>query len=138
MHISQLLVQMKHFFTFLILRPLGLVFIMGRRFSLQAKIFAQLFRLGELVFKLHLPALRVVKLVLPDHLLALERLLVLLDSNQLLILHVFQLVLKIAKLSLLVLHLATGCLHVVLKLLFLIQSNCELLLEGDLVGFGLL
>ena len=52
--------------------------------------------------------------MLPDHLLALESLLVLLEGDQLLILHILKLVLKVAKLPFLVFHLTCGCLYVIL------------------------
>lgn len=44
--------------------------------------------------------------MLPDHLFAFECFLVLLECNELLVFHVFQFVLKIAKLTLFILHLS--------------------------------
>ena len=64
--------------------------------------------------------------MLPDHLLALKSLLVLLQHNQLLVLHILQLVLKVAEFPFLILHLPCGCLEVILELLLLVQRDCKL------------
>ena len=76
--------------------------------------------------------------MLPDCLFALERFLVLFEGNELLIFHVLQLVLKIAKLSLFILELARGCFHIVLKLLLLILSYGKLVFKGYFESFGFL
>ena len=76
--------------------------------------------------------------MLPDHLLALESLLVLLQHNQLLVLHILQLVLKIAELPFLVLHLPCGCLEVILELLLLVHCDSELVFQADFDRFRLL
>ena len=48
--------------------------------------------------------------MLPDHLLALESLLMLLKSDQLFIFHIFQLVFKIAEFPFFIFHLSRSCL----------------------------
>ena len=70
MHVGELLVQVEHFFGVLV--ATATFNILSRCLSLQFQLFTLLLRLGELVFELHAPALLVVQLMLPDHLLALQ------------------------------------------------------------------
>ena len=62
----------------------------------------------------------------------------LLKNNQLLVLHILELVLKVAELSLLVLHLPCGCLEIVFELLLLVPNDSKLIFQVDLGCFRLL
>ena len=107
MHLSQLLMQMKHFFrvTFTAFTR-SIPVLCGNLFCsslLDLEILNLLLCLGKFLLKLQLSALRVIKLMLEDSLFRFELFLVLLSFGQLLIFHIFDLVLEITKLALFVL-----------------------------------
>ena len=123
MQISKLLVEMEHFLGFI-----AIAFsssgrarrVLGRCFCLLFQLLNQLFAFSKLLFEFEIASLGVIELILEHGLLALQLFLMLFNQNQLLIFHIFQFVLEVAKLTFTLPHLFDSGLHVILNLFFTI------------------
>ena len=97
--------KLKDFFG---ITTLALAFVLSWCLGVNFELLDLLLALGKFIFKFELAAFGIIQLMLEHGLFALHLLLMLLDQDQLFILHVFKLVFKIAKLSLFIFHLFTG------------------------------
>ena len=135
MQISQLFVEMEHLLGIIAIafssrcRTL-LVLCWCLRLLLQ--LLNQLFAFGKLLFEFEIASLRVIELILEHGLLALQLFLMLFNQNQLLIFHILQPILEVAKLALTVSHLFDGGLHIILNLFFTVLRLSQLLTEDTL------